>query len=118
VKATALDGNLTLTGTVEYGVERTAAERAVAGLTGVRNVRDEIEVSYDVDPVDVDLHVQEALARSALVRDDSDVQVAVKGGTITLTGHVHTWAEHDAVVNAASMALGVVDVDDELKVSG
>ena len=118
VEATALDGNLTLTGTVEYGVERTAAEQAVAGLTGVRNVRDEIEVSYDVDPVDVDLHVQEALARSALVRDDSDVQVAVKGGTITLTGHVHTWAEHDAVVNAASMALGVVDVDDELKVSG
>ena len=118
VEATALDGNVTLTGTVEYGVERTAAERAVAGLTGVRNVRDEIEISYDVDPVDVDLHVQEALARSALVRDDSDVQVAVKGGTITLTGHVHTWAEHDAVVNAASMALGVVDVDDELKVSG
>jgi len=75
-------------------------------------------VQVDVDPVDVDLHVQEALARSALVRDDSDVQVAVKGGTIMLTGHVHTWAEHDAVVNAASMALGVVDVDDELKVSG
>ena len=118
VEATAEDGNLTLTGTVGYGVERTAAEQAVAGLTGVRNIRDEIEISYDVDPVDVDLHVQEALARSALVRDDSDVQVAVKGGTITLTGHVHTWAEHDAVVNAASMALGVVDVDDELKVSG
>ena len=117
-RATAEDGNLTLTGTVGYGVERTAAEQAVAGLTGVRNIRDEIEISYDVDPVDVDLHVQEALARSALVRDDSDVQVAVKGGTITLTGHVHTWAEHDAVVNAASMALGVVDVDDELKVSG
>jgi len=116
VEATAEDGNLTLTGTVGYGVERTAAEQAVAGLTGVRNIRDEIEISYDVDPVDVDLHVQEALARSALVRDDSDVQVAVKGGTITLTGH--TWAEHDAVVNAASMALGVVDVDDELKVSG
>ena len=118
VEATAEDGNLTLTGTVGYGVERTAAEQAVAGLTGVRNIRDEIEISYDVDPVAVDLHVQEALARSALVRDDSDVQVAVKGGTITLTGHVHTWAEHDAVVNAASMALGVVDVDDDLQVTG
>ena len=118
VEATAEDGNLTLTGTVGYGVERTAAEQAVAGLTGVRNIRDEIEISYDVDPVDVDLHVQEALARSALVPDDSDVSVVTKGGIITLTGHVHTWAEHDAVVNAASMALGVVDVDDELKVSG
>ncbi len=39
-------------------------------------------------------------------------------GTITLTGHVHTWAEHDAVVGAASMAIGVVDVRDDLQVTG
>jgi osmotically-inducible protein OsmY len=119
VEATALDGNLTLTGTVEYGVERAAAERAVTGLTGVRNVRDEIEISYDAaDPVDVDLHVQEALARSALVPGDSDVKAATDGSIITLTGHVRTWAEHDAVVGAAWMARGVIDVDDELQVAG
>ena len=118
VEATALDGNLTLTGTVEYGVERTAAERAVAGLTGVRNVRDEIEISYDVDPVDVDLHVQEALARSALVPDDSDVKASIDGSVITLTGHVRTWAEHDAVIGAAWMARGVSYIDDELGITG
>jgi osmotically-inducible protein OsmY len=118
VEATAEDGNLTLTGTVAYGVERTAAEKAVAGLTGVRNVRDDIEISYDADPVDVDLHVQEALRRSALVSDDSNVKVALDGSIITLTGHVHTWAEHDAVVGAAWMARGVIDVDDDLQVAG
>jgi osmotically-inducible protein OsmY len=118
VEATAQDGNLTLTGTVEYGAERAAAEQAVAGLTGVRNVRDDIEISYDDDPVDVDLHVQEALARSALVLGDSDVKVATDGSIITLTGHVRTWAEHDAVIGAAWMARGVIDVDDELQVSG
>ena len=118
VEATALDGNLTLTGTVGYGTERDAAEQAVAGLTGVRNVRDDIEISYGTDPVDVDLHVQEALARSALVPDNSDVKVATKGGTITLTGHVRTWAEHDAVVGAAWMARGVVDVSDDIQITG
>jgi osmotically-inducible protein OsmY len=118
VEATASDGNLTLTGTVDHGAERAAAERAVAGLTGVRNVRDEIEISYDADPVDVDLHVQEALSRSALVPDDSDVKVAADGGIITLTGHVRTWAEDDAVVGAAWMARGVIDVDDELQITG
>ena len=118
VEATVSDGNVTLTGTVGYGVERTAAERAVAGLTGVRNVMDDIEISYGTDPVDIDLHVHEALNRSALVPDDSDVKVATDGGTITLTGHVRTWAEHDAVIGAAWMARGVVDVDDELKVTG
>jgi len=118
VEATALDGDVTLTGTVGYGVERTAAENAVAGLTGVRNVWDEIEISYGTDPVDVDLHVQEALARSALVPDHSDVRVATKGGTITLTGHVRTWAEHDAVVGAAWRASGVVDVRDDIQITG
>ena len=118
VEATALDGDVTLTGTVAYGVERNAAERAVCGLTGVRNVRDEIEISYDDNPVDVDLHVHEALSRSALVDDDSDVKVATDGTTITLTGHVRTWAEHDAAVGAAGMARGVIDINDELQVTG
>ena len=119
VEATALDGNLTLTGTVGYGTERAAAETAVSGLIGLRNVRNDIEISYDVeDPVGVDLHVQEALGRSAVVSDDSDVEVAIKGGIITLTGHVRTWAEHDAVIGAAWMAGGVIDVRDDLQITG
>jgi len=119
VEATALDGDLTLTGTVGFGTERAAAERAVSGLIGLRNVRNDIEISYDVaSPVDVDLHVQEALDRSALVRDDSDVQVVTKDSTIGLTGHVRTWAEHDAVIDAAWMARGVTDVRDDLQITG
>ena len=66
----------------------------------------------------VDLHVQEALDRSALVPDGSDVKADTKGGVITLTGHVRTWAEHDAVVAAALMARGVIDVRDNLQVTG
>jgi osmotically-inducible protein OsmY len=41
-----------------------------------------------------------------------------KDNVITLTGHVRTRAEHDAMVGAAWMALGVIDVRDELKVTG
>jgi osmotically-inducible protein OsmY len=118
VEATAEDGNVTLSGTVSYGTERAAAAEAVAGLTGVRNVWNEIEISYDLDPVDVDLHVQEALDRSALVPDGSDVTATTEDGIITLTGHVRTWAEHDAVLGAALMARGVIDVNDDLQVTG
>jgi osmotically-inducible protein OsmY len=118
VEAIADDGNIILTGTVSYLTERAAAEAAVAGLVGVRNVENDIDISYLIDPVDVDLHVQQALDRSALVPDDSDVKSDTKGNVITLTGHVHTWAEHDAVVGAAWMALGVLDVRDELQVTG
>jgi osmotically-inducible protein OsmY len=119
VEATADDdGNIILTGAASFGKERAAAETAVSGLVGVRSVSDDIEIVYGADPVDVDLHVQEALDRSALVDDGSDVGTDTKSGVITLTGHVRTWAEHDAVVEAAWMAVGVIDVNDEIQITG
>lgn len=118
VEATAHDGNLRLTGTVSYGSQRTAAELAVAGLTGVRGIKDDIDIVDDVDPVDVSFLVQDALDRYALVADDSDVTVDTSANTVTLSGRVATWAEHDAVVSAAWMASGVVEVDDDLYIIG
>jgi len=44
VEAIARDGNLTLTGVVNNGAQRAAAALAVAGLTGVRNIRNEVAV--------------------------------------------------------------------------
>jgi osmotically-inducible protein OsmY len=46
------------------------------------------------------------------------VFVDTSGNTVTLTGHVRTWAEHDAAVGAAWMATGVYDVRDEIYVTG
>ena len=57
-------------------------------------------------------------ARAPLIPDDSDVAVDTSGHTVTLTGHLRTWAEHDAVVDAAWMATGVYDVIDDLYVTG
>lgn len=90
---------------MSYGTERAAAAETVAGLTGVRNVWNDIEISYGIDPVDADLHVQEALGRSALV-PDGGVKADTKDNVITLIGHVRTCAEHAAVLGAARMAMG------------
>jgi osmotically-inducible protein OsmY len=118
VEATAKNGNLTLTGTVRYGAERTAAEQAVMYLTGVRNLKDDVEIDTDADSIDVTLNVQDALDRYALIPDDSDVAVDTSGNTVTLTGHVRTWAEHDAAIDAAWRAAGVYDVRDEIDITG
>lgn len=53
-----------------------------------------------------------------MVPDGSDVSADTKDNVITLTGHVRTWAEHDAVVDAAQMAIGVIDIRDNLQVTG
>jgi len=118
VEGTARDGNLTLSGTVHFGSQRTAAETAVGGLIGIRNVKDEIAIDFGADPGDVTVGVQDALDRNALIVDDSDVAVDTNENTVTLTGHVRTWAEHDAALDAAWMASGVYDVIDNLVVTG
>ena len=118
IEATARNGNLTLTGMVKYGSQRTEAEKAVRELTGVRNIKDEIEVAFAVDPADVSELVKQALDRSALVPDDSDVVVSTSESKVTLTGHVRTRAERNAVVGAAWMGYGVMDVVDKLEVTG
>jgi osmotically-inducible protein OsmY len=118
VEATARNGNLTLTGTVQYLSQRAAVEKVVSGLIGVRQVRNEIKVVCGVEPADVKQLVRRALDRSALVPDDSDVRIDTSGSTVILTGHVRTGTERDAVVGAAWMARGVAIVVDELEVTG
>ena len=44
VEATVKDGDITLTGSVRTGTEREAAEVMVAELTGVRGVRNDIQI--------------------------------------------------------------------------
>jgi osmotically-inducible protein OsmY len=118
VEAAAHNGKIRLFGSVRYGSERAEAETTVAGLTGVRNVEDDIQISWDADPVDVTIAVQDALDRYALIPDDSDVVVDTTGNAVTLTGHVRTWAEHDAVLDATWMTPAVYDVYDNLSVAG
>jgi osmotically-inducible protein OsmY len=118
VEATASNGNLTLTGAVKYPSQRAAAESAVSGLTGVRNVKDEIGLVFDVDPADVSQLVKQALERRAVPPDDSHVVANASGNTVTLIGHVRTRAQRDAVVNAVWRGKAVEFVIDELEITG
>ncbi len=118
VEASASDGNVWLTGTVSYGFQRANAEQTIAGLTGARNITNDIEIFSDVEAADVTILVQGALDRYALISDDTDVAVDASNGTITLTGHVRSWAEHDAAIDAAWMGIGVTGVRDDLVITG
>ena len=87
VEASASDGGVWLTGTVGNRFERDAAEQAVAGLTGVRGIVDDIEIFSDLEAADVS---RPGAGRSRPLRGapfDNDVQVGASDGTVTLTGH-------------------------------
>lgn len=118
VEASAANGDVWLTGMVSFGFQRAAAEQAVAGLTGVRNIINDIEIFSDVEAADVSMRIQDAIDRYALVGDDSDVRVHASDGTVILTGHVHSWPEHDVVISAAWGGIGVRNVRDDLVITG
>jgi osmotically-inducible protein OsmY len=101
VEATAHNGNLTLTGAVKFPSQRAAAESAVSGLTGVRNIKDQIGLTFDVDPADVNRLIRQTLNRHVAPPDDSHVVALASGNTVTLVGHVRTREQRDAVFSAA-----------------
>ena len=118
VEASVTEGNVWLTGMVGNRFQRDAAEQAVAGLTGVRGIADDIEIFSDIEAADVTDLVEEALIRYGLLPGDTDIQVAASDRTITVTGHIETWGEHDAVIDAAWRGTGVRNVRDDLVVTG
>jgi osmotically-inducible protein OsmY len=118
IEASASDGNVWLTGMAGNRFERDAAEQAVAGLAGVRGITDDIEIFTDVQAADVTDLVQDALDRYGLMAVDTDVQVDASDGTVSLTGHVRNWSEHDTVISAAWRGVGVKKVCDYVVVLG
>jgi osmotically-inducible protein OsmY len=67
---------------------------------------------YGRDDADLRGAVLQALMLDSLVPSSIDTF----DGTVTLAGHVASWVEHDAAVNAAWAAPGVHNVDDRIVV--
>ena len=111
------DGWVTLTGTVDWFFEKTAAEEDVRKLSGVRGITNKIDIKPQVAPSDVKLKIESALKRHAEVTSRA-IRVSVKDGhKVLLEGSVDNWDEMRAAENAAWSAPGVSFVDDRLTIA-
>lgn len=115
LQAEVEDGWITLTGTVEWGYQKRAAEDAVRMLTGVKGVINHISVIPHKSPAIVKGKIVAALTRNAFL-NSKGIQVKNVGGKVTLEGTVYSWAEREQAENAAWSALGVTEVDNKLEV--
>jgi osmotically-inducible protein OsmY len=116
IDAKADDGTVTLTGSADFQFERDEAELVAGNVAGVRWLENEIElIAPSPDPHDVQHDIKKAMERDAKL-DARGIDVASSNGTVTLSGTVASWAEHDAAVGAAWAAPGVRDVDDRILV--
>lgn len=115
VQAAVHNGHVTLTGTVEWLLQKSYPEEAVRHIPGVRGVRNYIEVSPKTTQRDLRRRIVQALHRSADL-DARQITVAVSDDTVTLSGTVASWSERDTADRAAGSAPGIRHVENQILV--
>ena len=75
-----------------------------------------IRVRPSVSAGEVKTQIEKALVRNAET-DAASIHVDTDGGTVTVSGKVHSWSELEEVTRAAWAAPGVHQVQNDLTVS-
>lgn len=115
VKIQVEKGWVTLTGAVDWAYQRHIAARAISQMRGIRGLTNAIEVRRKVEAQEISKHIEEAMRRHA-EREVRHIGIDVKGGTVTLTGKVDSYAERKIARGVAWSAPGVSAVVDDLVV--
>ena len=115
ITLTVTNGWVTLNGTLDWQYQKDVAQRAVRDLTGVKGVTNQIAIKPSVTTADIRDKIEAAFKRSAEI-DARRINICAQDGKVTLSGHVHSWAERQAAKRAAWAAPGVTTVDDRLTI--
>jgi osmotically-inducible protein OsmY len=115
VQVTVHHGHLTLTGKVEWLLQKEAAEHVVKHVRGLLGVFNHITVAPRAAQRDVQRRIVAALHHHADV-DARHIAVSVQDDTVILKGIVATWMQRDAAERAAGSAPGIARVDNQIVV--
>jgi len=116
VKVHVQDGLVTLSGEVDWGYQKFAAEEAVHHLMGVVWLNNQITVKPTIKPQDLKDRIKSAFQRNALL-DSRRITIETRGGKVILSGSVRSWGERAEAQWAAWAAPGVFEVENDIEIS-
>lgn len=98
----------------EHGVKRLIVVDEEGTLQGIVSRRDLLKVFVRPD-ADIAHEIREDVLKRSLMVETADVDVKVRQGVVTLSGHVERRSRAQLAVRLAARVDGVVDVVDELQ---
>lgn len=107
------DGWVTLGGELPWNYQKEAAKNAVDFLMGVKGVTNNIKIKSETQDAIEKMDVENAIGRSWSL-DDNDINVAVSGTTVTLTGTVRSWYQKEEAGRIAWKTPGIWHVKNDL----
>jgi osmotically-inducible protein OsmY len=121
IGVTVRNGMVTLSGFVSTLAEKRAAERAVRRVRGVHGIDEEIEVRLPAAHKRSDEEIAERAAKLLswdveVPETQTQIQIKVKEGVVTLTGFVATQFQKQAAENIVGHLSGVTGLVDQIQV--
>lgn len=110
------EGQIYLSGEVDWFYQKEAAKNTVENLMGVKNVINTIDVKHGEDSNETIEKITKAFERLANI-DSKNIDISVDGNTVTLSGSVRTISEKDEAQKVAYFTPGVKEVKNELQVN-
>ena len=115
VKVMVQDGHVTLEGELDWQYQRTAVDRAVRYLNGVKSLKNAITLKPRNSPEDIKARIVAALRRTS-ESDARDIRVETDAGRAILSGSVHSFAARDEAERAVWAAPGITWVEDHITI--
>lgn len=109
-------GWITLVGHLDYGYQKTAAEKAVRNLVGVKGVYNLLTTKPLADAREVKQEISRLFHKN-IQRDLDHIVVETHDSTVELRGQVSSWSEKQEATKAAWNTPGVAKVENYITIT-